>query len=40
MKENGMKLLTREMEEDIRSGLMDHSMKVTGKMTKLMEEVV
>lgn len=38
MKENGMKLLIKEMEEDIKFGVMDHYMKDTGKTIKLMEE--
>lgn len=38
MKESGMKLLTREMEEVIKSGLMDLFMKDIGEMIRLMEE--
>lgn len=37
-KVSGTKTLTREMVEDIKFGLMDHYMKDTGRMTKLMVE--
>ena len=36
---NGMRQQTREMERDIRYGLMAHSMRDTGRMTRLMVEV-
>jgi hypothetical protein len=39
MKENGMKILTREMVEDIRYGRMVLCMKATGKTIKQTEEV-
>lgn len=38
MKENGIWILTKEMEKDTKSGLMDLSMKDTGRMIKLTEE--
>jgi len=39
MKENGTKILKREMEKVIKYGLMDHFMRVTGKMIRQMERV-
>jgi hypothetical protein len=38
MKENGMKILTREMAKDIKYGLMDPYMRDIGKTIKQMEE--
>ena len=38
MKENGTNKQKREMEKDIRPGLMVHSMKDIGKMIRLMVE--
>jgi len=34
MKENGMRIQIKGMVEDTKSGLMDHSMKDTGKTTR------
>ena len=39
-RENGMRAPIKEMERATKSGLMDLSMKDTGRMTKLMVEVV
>ena len=38
MKESGMKPLTKEMEEVIKSGQMDLFMRDIGEMIRLMEE--
>lgn len=38
MKENGILPLIKEKDKDIKSGLMDLYMRVTGKMIKLMAE--
>ena len=39
MRENGMWRLIREMERDIRYGLMVHYMKDIGRMIRLMDKV-
>ena len=39
MRENGMKKLTKEMEEATKFGQMDLFMRVIGEMIKLTEEV-